>query len=182
MVNVRNLSRKVKHYGVFTMSLCFIPTTMLLGLFKTLAHHHPPRGHTHKCYGQSLNPEGLQARCSLHSPQLSPSTGIQLPPLFSSNWTSSLLLSYSLEMTVLEMSWLAGWRVSKGIFILLFYFILSYFLVFLSNFRAAPVAYGSSQARGLIRVTAAGLQNSHSNARSELHLQPISQLMAVLDP
>ena len=33
-------------------------------------------------------------------------------------------------------------------------------------FRAAPVAYGSSQARGQIRVVAAGLHQSHSNAGS----------------
>ena len=37
---------------------------------------------------------------------------------------------------------------------------------FLLLFRAAPVAYGSSQARGSIRATA-DLHHSHSNARSE---------------
>ena len=31
-------------------------------------------------------------------------------------------------------------------------------------FRAAPEAYGSSEARGQIRVAAAGLHHSHSNA------------------
>ena len=49
-------------------------------------------------------------------------------------------------------------------------------------FRAAPAAYGDSQARGLIRVFAAGLCQSHSNARSELCLQPTLQLTATLDP
>ena len=43
-------------------------------------------------------------------------------------------------------------------------------------FRATPMAYGGSQARGQIRGTAAGLHHSHSNARSELvfnlHLSP----------
>ena len=39
-------------------------------------------------------------------------------------------------------------------------------------FRAMPVAYGSSWARGWIRATAASLHHSHSNARSKLHLQP----------
>ena len=34
-------------------------------------------------------------------------------------------------------------------------------------FRSTPVAYGGSQARGQIRVVAAGLRHSHSNARSE---------------
>ena len=34
-------------------------------------------------------------------------------------------------------------------------------------FRAAPVAPGSSRARGQLRATAAGLHQSHSNAGSE---------------
>ena len=37
-------------------------------------------------------------------------------------------------------------------------------------FRAAPAAYGGSQARGLFGATAASLCHRHSNARSELHL------------
>ena len=36
-------------------------------------------------------------------------------------------------------------------------------------FRAAPAAYGNSQARRQIRVAAAGLHHSHSYAGSELH-------------
>ena len=36
-------------------------------------------------------------------------------------------------------------------------------------FRAAPTAYGGSQARGLIRAVASSLRQSHSNARSNLH-------------
>ena len=38
--------------------------------------------------------------------------------------------------------------------------------------RAAPAAYAGSQARGLIRTTAAGVCHSHSNARSKLRLRP----------
>ena len=34
--------------------------------------------------------------------------------------------------------------------------------------RAAPAAYGASQARGLIKAVAAGLCQSHSNVGSEL--------------
>ena len=43
------------------------------------------------------------------------------------------------------------------------------FILFFSNFifRAVPVAYGGSQARGQIGAVAAGLHHSHSNARSE---------------
>ena len=37
--------------------------------------------------------------------------------------------------------------------------------------RAAPVAYGGSQARDLIGATADGLRHSHSNTGSELHLR-----------
>ena len=49
-------------------------------------------------------------------------------------------------------------------------------------FKAATVAYGSSQARGQIQATATGLCHSHSNARSKPHLQTTTQLMATPDP
>ena len=49
-------------------------------------------------------------------------------------------------------------------------------------FRVAPVAYGSSQARGQIGATAACLHHSHSNRGSEPHLQPTPQLAAMPDP
>ena len=44
-------------------------------------------------------------------------------------------------------------------------------------FRATPMVYGGSQARGRFGVVVAGLWHSHSNVRSELHLWPIPQLM-----
>ena len=40
----------------------------------------------------------------------------------------------------------------------------------------------SSQARGCIRATAAGLCHSHSNAESQPSLQPTPQVMATLNP
>ena len=49
-------------------------------------------------------------------------------------------------------------------------------------FRAAPTAYGSSQARGRIRAVAAGLCHSLSNARSEPCLQHTPQFMGTPDP
>ena len=58
----------------------------------------------------------------------------------------------------------------------LFYFILFYFLSFCLS-RAAPVAYGGSQARGAIGAVAASLHHSHSNAGSEPR-----HLTARLDP
>ena len=46
-------------------------------------------------------------------------------------------------------------------------------------FQAVPTAYGGSQARGQIGAVATGLRQSHSNARSELHLQATPQGNAV---
>ena len=43
---------------------------------------------------------------------------------------------------------------------------------------ATPLAYGGSQARGLIGAVATSLRQSHSNARSEPHLRPTSELTA----
>ena len=46
------------------------------------------------------------------------------------------------------------------------------------------MAYGGSQARGLIRAVAAGLHQSHSNVGSKPRLQPTPQLTAtpILNP
>ena len=52
---------------------------------------------------------------------------------------------------------------------------------FFGLFRAAPPAYGSSQARGQIGAVATSLHHSHSNAGSKLCLQHTPQLMAMLD-
>ena len=49
------------------------------------------------------------------------------------------------------------------------YVIIKCFFVF-RPFRAAPAAYGGSQARGLIGAVAPGLRHSHSNARSKTYL------------
>ena len=49
-------------------------------------------------------------------------------------------------------------------------------------FRAVPVAYGGSQARGPVGAAAARLHHSHSIAGSELHLRCAPQPTATLDP
>ena len=54
--------------------------------------------------------------------------------------------------------------------------------IYFCLFRAAPAAYGSSQARGQIGTAAASLHHSHSNARYESHLQPTPQVMATPYP
>ena len=61
------------------------------------------------------------------------------------------------------------------------FFCLFFVYLFVLPFRAAPLAYGSSQARGRIRALAAGLPRSHSNAGSEPHPQPTLQLTATPD-
>ena len=53
------------------------------------------------------------------------------------------------------------------------------FLVFICLFllfRAIPTANGSSQAKGRIRATAAGLHHGHSNVGSQLHLEPAASV------
>ena len=52
--------------------------------------------------------------------------------------------------------------------------------LFILPLRAAPTTYGSSQARGRIRATDAGL--CHSHARRDQCLRPIPQLTATPDP
>ena len=54
--------------------------------------------------------------------------------------------------------------------------------LFFLLFRAVPVVCGTSQAKGRIGAVASGLCHSHSNARSEPHLQPTPQFTAMLDP
>ena len=50
-------------------------------------------------------------------------------------------------------------------FSLSFFYIIIIIIICLS--RAAPAAYGGSQAQGLTRAVAAGLTHSHSNSGSE---------------
>ena len=44
------------------------------------------------------------------------------------------------------------------------------------------MAYGGSQARGLIGAVATGLRHGHSNARAKPRLRLIPQLRAMPDP
>ena len=57
-----------------------------------------------------------------------------------------------------------------------------FFFFFFGLFRAAPMAYEGSQARGQIGAVASALCHSHSNTGSKLHLQHTPQLTAMLDP
>ena len=59
--------------------------------------------------------------------------------------------------------------------------LISFFCLFAIS-RAAPAAYGGSQARGLIGAVTPSLRQSHSNAGSKLNLQSTPQLTATPDP
>ena len=56
------------------------------------------------------------------------------------------------------------------------------FIFYFLLFRAAPAAYGDSQARGPIGAVAAGLCHSHGNAGYQPRLRPTPQLTATPDP
>ena len=62
-------------------------------------------------------------------------------------------------------------------YLCVFFFLISFSFFF----SAAPVTYGSFQARGPIGAAAASLCHSHSNVGSEPHLQTTAQIMATLD-
>ena len=78
-----------------------------------------------------------------------------------------------------DIAWVV--KLARGLFFVfckVFFVCLFVFCVWL--FRAAPTAYGGSQARGQIIATAAGLHHSHNHTRSEPCLQPTPQLTATL--
>ena len=72
------------------------------------------------------------------------------------------------ECKLMQPLWKTRWRFLKS--------------SFFGLFRAALLAYGSSQARGGMGAVAAGLRHSHSNIRSELCLWPIPQFTATPNP
>ena len=63
-----------------------------------------------------------------------------------------------------------------------YYFYLFIYFCLFAFLRAAPAAYGGSQARGRIVAVAASLRYSNSNVGSEPHLRPTPQLIAMPDP
>ena len=96
--------------------------------------------------------------------------------IYLSRSTSSKLISY----WFCNISSLSHWHLLWGYIAFRFLHFLSFFLYLFVFSRATPVAYGGSQARGLMAAAATSLCHSHSNARSELHLQPTPQCNARL--
>ena len=78
-------------------------------------------------------------------------------------------LSLPVKRTRMEWETLSTW---------IYLFILFIFCLF----RATPMAYRRSQARGQIGAAVASLHHSHSNASSKPHLRPTPQLPAMPDP
>ena len=78
------------------------------------------------------------------------------------------LLEASTNMIIIESG---SESVILKLFLILFIYLFIYLLIYLfSLFRAAPGAYGSSQARDRIRAIAACLHHSNSNVGSKLCL------------
>ena len=101
--------------------------------------------------------------------------------------TSSLTFTFMRsDLISCELNFKASTNMSRDLIklkiYLEFYFFKFLFIYLFLLFRATPVACESSQARGQIGAAAAGLHQSHSNTGSELCLQPIPQLRAMLDP
>ena len=67
-------------------------------------------------------------------------------------------------------------KMSYIVCLIVFFFLLLFVCLVFCLFRDAHMACGGSQARDLIRSTAAGLRQSHSNAGSEPHLRSTPQL------
>ena len=63
-----------------------------------------------------------------------------------------------------------------------FFSFLFFFFVFLPFLGLLPLAYGGSQASGLIGAIATDLHQAHSNMESEPRLRPTPQLTATPDP
>ena len=72
---------------------------------------------------------------------------------------SQRMAKYSMLIIIIKEMYIKALRYS--------FLSMNFFFFFL---RAAPVAYGNSQASGQIGATAASLHQSLSNTRSELHL------------
>ena len=84
-------------------------------------------------------------------------------------WKNDVIVLY-LRVNIWKIPFFATAKVMienfYGILIWVSILLLDFFFYLFLFFRAAPMAYGGSHARGLIRATAAGLRYSH-NTRSE---------------
>ena len=113
-------------------------------------------------------------------------------PLHSNSFAYATVFIASLPMSVfaksililthLPISWARCIHHPSIIFLCFIFQTYVVFVLFCLLFRAALMERGGSQPRSRIGAIAVGLCHSHSNARSEPHLLPIPQLMAMPDP
>ena len=141
---------------------------------------------------------GSQARCQIGAVAAGPMPQPQQCLIWAMSVTYTIahsntgsLIHWARPGIELASSWMLvrfvnHWAITGTLILLLilFIFILFYLFIFcLFVFsRAAPMAYGGSQARGPVGAAAAGLYHSHSNTGSEPCLQPTPQLMATSEP
>ena len=95
------------------------------------------------------------------------------------SWKTPLSVSLRRQVTFLPLAWdriVWEWLIAFPIGMY------STFFFFCLFFRAAPVVYGGSQARGYIRAVAASLYHSLNNAGSKPDLQPTPELTETSDP
>ena len=95
---------------------------------------------------------------------------------------AKLISVYPLCTDVCVCVWLTSPLHPHQLWIMILIFFNFYFLVFFVFSGAASVAYGGSQARGLIESVATSLHQSHSNSGSKPRLPPTPPLTATLDP
>ena len=95
-----------------------------------------------------------------------------------------LLIIYCVQKTLFSSMGILRllWEFNEIFFAKVLSVFICMFIYLLIIFRAAPAAYGGSQARGWIGAATAGLYRSHSITRSEPHLWLTPQLTATIDP
>ena len=95
------------------------------------------------------------------------------------DWTLAMAVTQAAAVTMPDAQ-PAVPRENWHIIFFLFLKIIFCIIIIICLFRAPPMAYGGSQARGLIGAVAAGLHHSH--IRSESCLRPTPRLTAMPDP
>ena len=108
--------------------------------------------------------------CKVPLQVMSTRTSVYLPVYGTPSCCMPATVFWRIVSLIFSNKSLETWETQKYLNVIVILFLFIYF-VFLSFSRAALVAYGGSQARGLIGATAASLHQSHSNARSEPHLR-----------
>jgi len=84
-------------------------------------------------------------------------------------YSPSVIAPHAFSLNISQNHFLLATLAALSLLLVFFFFLLLFLLLFLL-FRAAPVAYGDSQARGQIGAVIAGLCHSYSNTGSKPHL------------